>query len=149
MSAVPVFIGIDVSKGHLDMAVRPTGEQCRMVHSDSGITAVVQRVQQSQPQLIVLEATGGLEMCLASALAAAGLPVVVVNPRQVRDFSKALGQLAKKTSTGTQDLGALVKQLVAAAQPLEGKMSGAGKQMFDSFKANVDDVRSGRPVKGD
>ncbi len=76
MSAVPVFIGIDVSQGHLDVAVRPTGEQCRMVHSDSGITAVVERVQQSQPQLVVLEATGGLEMCLASALAAAGLPVV-------------------------------------------------------------------------
>lgn len=51
-----------------------------------------------------------------------------------------LGQLAKKTGTGTQDLGALVKQLVAAAQPLEGKMSGAGKAMFDGFKANVDGI---------
>jgi hypothetical protein len=51
-----------------------------------------------------------------------------------------LSQLAKKTTSGTQDLGGLVKQLVAAAQPLEGKMSGAGKQMFDGFKANVDGI---------
>ena len=106
MSAVPVFIGIDVSKGHLDVAVRPTGEHCRMVHSDSGITAVVHRVQQSQPQLVVLEATGGLEMGLTSALAAAGLPVVVVNPRQVRDFAKAMGRLAK---TDRLDAGLLAE----------------------------------------
>jgi hypothetical protein len=53
---------------------------------------------------------------------------------------ETLSQLAKKTGTGTQDLGGLVKQLVAAAEPLEGKLSGAGKQMFDSFKANVDSI---------
>ncbi|MEV5961384.1 hypothetical protein AB0L70_06435 [Kribbella sp. NPDC051952] len=53
---------------------------------------------------------------------------------------ETLSQLAKKTSSGTQDLGGLVKQLVAAAQPLEGKMNGAGKQMFDAFKANVDNI---------
>ncbi len=118
MSAVPVFIGIDVSQGHLDVAVRPTGEQCRMVHSDSGITAVVERVQQSQPQLVVLEATGGLEMCLASALAAAGLPVVVVNPRQVRDFAKAMGRLAKTDRLDAGILAEFAERVRPTPRPL-------------------------------
>jgi transposase len=94
-SQASVFIGIDVSKAHLDIAVRPSGESWRVDNRAEGITGLVERVRGLQPTLIVLEATGGLETDVAVALAAAGLPVAVVNPRQVRDFAKSLGRLAK------------------------------------------------------
>src|SRR5438477_6688142 len=86
-----MFVGIDVAKAHLDLAVRPSGEQWRVPNDEAGIGQVLARVQALQPTLVVLEATGGLEVPLAAALAAAGVPVAVVNPRQVRDFAKAVG----------------------------------------------------------
>jgi transposase len=97
------FIGIDVSKAHLDVAVRPSGERKRF-EQDAEIEELVRFLKTRSPTLIVLEATGGLEMTACAALASAGLPVVVVNPRQVRDFAKATGQLAK---TDTLDAGSL------------------------------------------
>ena len=90
----PVFVGIDVSKAHLDLAVRPEGSLV-LPHDEAGIAQAVKHLQPLAPTLNVLEATGGLELPLTGALAAAGLPVVVVNPRQVRDFAKATGTLAK------------------------------------------------------
>jgi len=95
MSDVPCFVGIDVAKAQLDIAIRPTGERWTVPNDASGVATLVDRVQTLQPTLIVLEATGGLERLVTSALATAGLPVVVVNPRQVRDFARATGQLAK------------------------------------------------------
>ena len=95
MSDVPCFIGIDVAKAQLDIALRPSGERWAIPNDASGVRTLVDRVQTRKPTLIVLEATGGLERAVASALATAGLPVVVVNPRQVRDFARATGQLAK------------------------------------------------------
>lgn len=89
------FIGIDVSKAQLDMAVRPTAERWSRPNSEVGIRAMVTRLVALKPTLVTLEATGGLEVALTGALVTAGLPVVVVNPRQVRDFAKAIGQLAK------------------------------------------------------
>ncbi len=89
------FVGIDVAKAYLDLAERPAGTHERYPHDETGITRIVARLQALRPTLIVLEATGGLEVPLAAALAAAGLAVAVVNPRQVRDFAKAVGQLAK------------------------------------------------------
>lgn len=88
------FIGMDVSQDTVDIAVQPC-TAFQIVNDDQGIAEAVKRVQVLQPTLIVLEATGGLEVPLAGALAAAVLPVVVVNPRQVRDFARATGQLAK------------------------------------------------------
>src|SRR5262245_58259125 len=90
-----VFIGVDVSKERLDCFCRPTGIALGIDNTSSGIAALVQWVEAQDPQLIVLESTGGLERSLVEALVIAQLPVVVVNPRQVRDFARATGELAK------------------------------------------------------
>lgn len=89
------FIGIDVSKAHLDIAVRPSGECWQVDNNTEGIEQLVCRLQPLEPQLIVMEATGGLEMACAGALAAQQLPIAIINPRQARDFAKSLGRLAK------------------------------------------------------
>jgi transposase len=91
MSAPQLFVGVDVAKAQLDIALRPTGERWAVVNDDAGIATLVARLQAVQPTLIVLEATGGYQRAVVAALAAAGLPVVVVNPRQARDFAKATG----------------------------------------------------------
>jgi len=95
MSAPQVFVGIDVAKAQLDIALRPTGERWTVTNDEPAITALVTRLQEIAPQLIVLEATGGYQRAVVAALAATAFPLVVVNPRQVRDFAKATGQLAK------------------------------------------------------
>lgn len=87
-----LFVGIDVSNERLDTARRPSGEQWATPNDARGISTICRRLQKRVPALIVLEATGGLEMPLVGALAAAGRPVVVVNPRQVRDFAKTTGR---------------------------------------------------------
>jgi transposase len=89
------WIGIDISKAELDVAVRPSGTRWQVQHDAVGIDALVERCMALAPERIVLEATGGFEIALAAALAAKQLPVVIVNPRQVRDFARATGQLAK------------------------------------------------------
>ncbi|MBC7839204.1 MAG: IS110 family transposase [Nitrospiraceae bacterium] len=99
-----VFVGIDVSKVRLDVAVRPSGEQNSMTYDATGITTLIAQLTQGQPIRIVVEATGGLERPLLRALVAAALPVIVVNPRQVRDFAKATGQLAKTDTLDAQVL---------------------------------------------
>ena len=93
MSDVPCFVGIDVAKAQVDIALRPSGERWAVPNDTSGVTTLVDQLQALQPTLIVLEATGGLERMVTSALATSGLPVVVVNPRQARDFARATGQL--------------------------------------------------------
>lgn len=94
MSENSVNVGIDVSKDTLDIAVS-NGERFGAANDEEGIAAVVERLRSLAPERIVLEATGGYEQAMVAALAVAGLPVIVVNPRQVRDFAKALGRLAK------------------------------------------------------
>jgi transposase len=90
-----VFVGIDVAKARLDVGVHPSGESWTVEHDEAGIATVVERLVAVRPTLVILEATGGLELAVAAALVAAEVPVQVVNPRQVRDFAKAIGQLAK------------------------------------------------------
>jgi transposase len=89
------IVGIDVSKDRLDVALRPSGEAFVVARNAAGLEALVEHLKPLQPVLVVLEATGGFETIATAALAAAGLPVVVVNPAQVRAFAKALGQRAK------------------------------------------------------
>jgi len=89
------FVGIDVSKDTLDVAIRPEGDRWTVQNDEKGIQALVARLLKRKPTLVVLEATGGLQMPVVVALASAKLPVVVVNPRQIRDFAKATGKLAK------------------------------------------------------
>jgi transposase len=95
MAEKEVFVGIDVSKGKLDVAVRPSGELMSFSNDEDGISVMIDFIKPFSPILIVLEATGGLETASVGMLAAKGLPVVVINPRQVRDFAKATGRLAK------------------------------------------------------
>jgi transposase len=90
-----LYAGIDVSKGRLEVAVRPVGERFGVPNDDAGIDELVGRLEERRPALVVLESTGGLERSLVAALAASGLAVAVVNPRQARDFARATGRLAK------------------------------------------------------
>jgi transposase len=90
-----IFVGIDVSKDRLEGFVRPGGEAFSVARDAEGVTALAARIGQLEPGLVVLEATGGFEQVVAAGLAGAGLPVVVVNPRQIRDFARAVGRLAK------------------------------------------------------
>ena len=89
------FVGIDVSKKHLDVSVRPSGEAFQVANGEEGIAGLVARLQDVGVTLVVMEATGGFEAPAAAALVVAGLALAVVNPRQVRDFAKATGKLAK------------------------------------------------------
>jgi transposase len=91
----PVFVGVDVSKDKLDVHSRPAGRNWTVPNETQSIGLLVQEIAAMQPTLVVMEATGGLQLELAAALAVEGVPVAVVNPRQVRDFAKAIGRLAK------------------------------------------------------
>jgi transposase len=90
-----LVVGIDVSKDRLDIAVRPTGESLTVRRTDAGIDDLIARLKTLAPRMIAIEATGGFETVVAAGLAGAGLPVVVVNPAQVRAFAQALGKRAK------------------------------------------------------
>jgi transposase len=91
----PTFVGIDVSKDHLDAHLRPSAEAVRVANDEAGIAALLARLAAAPPTLVVVEATGGYEAPLVAALAVAARPVAVVNPRQVRQFAAATGRLAK------------------------------------------------------
>lgn len=118
MEPSEVYVGIDVSSAHLDVAVRPTGEGWQITHDAQGIVALVERLRVLVPILVVLEATGGMELALTGELAAAGLPVVVVNPRQVRDFAKATGKLAKTDTIDAHVLAHFAGAVQPALRPL-------------------------------
>ena len=91
----PVYVGIDVAKDKVDVAVLPGGHTWPVNYDEGEVAALVAQLETIKPESVILESTGGLETPLVAALAAAALPVVVVNPRQVRDFAKSTGQLAK------------------------------------------------------
>ncbi len=112
------YIGIDIAKARLDVATRPGGEQWGVPNDETGIANLVERVRALAPTLIVLEATGGLEIPTAAALATAGLPVAVVNPRQARDFARAIGQLAKTDALDAQLLARFAEAVRPAVRPL-------------------------------
>ena len=118
MDSESPYVGIDVSKDQLDIAVRPDGDTWSMPNDASGITEVVQRLAQLHPKLVVLEATGGLQMPLAAALATAGLPLAMVNPRQVRDFARATGRLAKTDRLDAQALAHFAEAVRPTPYPL-------------------------------
>jgi transposase len=112
------FIGIDVAKAQLEFACRPSGETGSVANDDAGIRTLVTRCQGLAPTLIVLEATGGYEAAIVAALATAWLPVVVANPRQVRDFAKATGQLAKTDALDAQLLALFAERVRPTPRPL-------------------------------
>lgn len=118
MDTTAQFVGIDVAKARLDVAVRPSSDQWAVPNDEIGISQLVTRLQELAPSLVVLEATGGLEIPLAAALASAGLPLAVVNPRQVRDFAKAVGQLAKTDALDAQVLARFADAIRPTPRPL-------------------------------
>jgi len=118
-STVEKFVGIDVSKTALDVCVQPSGQALHVAYDEAGIGRIVECLQEARPALIVMEATGGLEIRLASELASAGWPVAVINPRQARDFAKATGQLAKTDRVDALVLAAFAKAIRPQARPLK------------------------------
>jgi transposase len=120
---VEKFAGIDVSKSTLDLYVDSPSEVMHVDYNDKGVKTVCTRMKSIQPTLIVMEATGGLEMRLACELAALGLNVAVINPRQARDFAKATGQLAKTDIVDARVLAAFAKAIRPQARPLKDEQT--------------------------
>ncbi len=116
---VEVFVGIDVSKSTLDVCIEPFGQMLHVAYDEAGISQIAKRLKEVSPALIVIEATGGLEVRIATALASAGLPVAVINPRQARDFAKATGRLAKTDRVDAGMLAAFAKAIRPQARPLK------------------------------
>jgi len=123
------FVGIDVSKASLDVGVLPLGELAQLPNDAKGINRVVSRMKKLKPALVVLEATGGLEVPVAAALARAGLPVTVVNPRQVRDFARAIGRLAKTDKIDAHVLALFGERVRPEVRPLPDETT----QAFDAL----------------
>ncbi|MFZ9886547.1 MAG: IS110 family transposase [Myxococcota bacterium] len=90
-----IIVGVDVAKKHIDIYVEPVGERFRADLNDASLPTIVERMAAMRPEMVVMEATGGYERPLACSLAAAKVPVAVVNPRQIRDFARSMGRLAK------------------------------------------------------
>ena len=118
MAEAETYVGIDVAKANIDIAVRPTGRVWRASYDAAGIEELVSQLENLTPATVLLEATGGLELPLVAALAAAALPVVVVNPRQVRDFAKATGRLAKTDALDAQVLAHFAEAVRPPVRPL-------------------------------
>ena len=125
------YVGIDVSKAQVDVAVRPTGQSWVVSYDETGIKELVSQMVGLGPALVLLEATGGLELPLVAALAAAALPVVVVNPRQVRDFARATGTLAKTDSLDA----AVLAHFADAVRPSVRPLRDADTQVLNSLTA--------------
>jgi len=112
------YVGIDVAKAHLDISVHPTGERWTTGYTEATVAQLATRMQTLAPQVIVIEASGGYESLVATMLAAAGLPVAVVNPRQVRDFAKAIGRLAKNDRIDADVLALFGERVQPEIRPL-------------------------------
>jgi transposase len=123
MRTARVYAGVDVSKDRLDVCLRwsepERGEDVFFVtHDDAGIDTLISRLLEERPVLVLLEATGGFERAVVGALAAAGLPGAVVNPRQVRDFARATGRLAKTDWIDAAILARFAEAIRPACKPL-------------------------------
>ncbi len=118
MDKTPTFVGIDVAKRRLDVHLRPCGESFAIDYGEEEVTALIERLVALAPALIVLEATGGMEVRLAAALATAGLPVAVVNPRQVRSFARAMGRLAKTDRLDAKAIAHFAEAVRPPVRPL-------------------------------
>ena len=118
MTTSELVVGIDVAKAELVVAVRPGGAWWSVRNDEAGRGRLRERLQQLAPTLVVLEATGGYERAAVAALAAVRLPVVVVNPRQVRDFARATGQLAKTDRIDADTLALFAERVRPTPRPL-------------------------------
>ena len=136
MGQAGIYVGIDVAKAKVDVAVRPTGERWEVPRDAAGIPQLVSEMRTLGPSLVLLEATGGLELPLVAALAAEALPVVVVNPRQVRDFARATGKLAQTDALDA----AVLAHFAEAIQPPVRPLRDAATQELNSLTARRQQV---------
>ena len=118
MKQEETYVGIDVAKARVDIATRPGGDVWSVDYDEQAVSELVSSLLAMEPTMVLLEATGGLEVPLVSALAAAALPVVVVNPRQVRDFARATGKLAKTDALDAQVLAHFAEAVRPSVRPL-------------------------------
>jgi transposase len=118
--SAPIFVGIDVSKDRLDVHVRPSGEAFAVVRDGEGLERLVADLRGRDVALVVLEATGGFEMTVAAALAGAGLPLAVINPRQIRDFARATGRLAKTDALDAEVIALFAERIRPEPRPIAG-----------------------------
>lgn len=145
-----MFIGIDVAKAELVVAARPSGERWTVANDARGVKTLVDRLMEDKPEVIVLEATGGYELLCVAALAAATLPVVVVNPRQVRDSAKATGQLAKTDRIDADILALFAERVRPAVRPIADDeareldaLLARRRQLLEMLQAESDPVEPG------
>ncbi len=113
-----VYVGIDVAKGRLDVHLRPSDAAFAVTRDGKGLAELVERLQVLSPALIVMEATGGFETVVAGALSGAQLPLAVVNPRQIRDFARAIGRLAKTDALDAQVIALFAERVPITPRPL-------------------------------
>jgi transposase len=123
MAASECFIGIDVSKDSLDVHTLPEGNVFQFVNDPDGIKAICKKLSKLRPTLIVIEATGGLQIPVATGLSIKKFPVVVINPRQARDFARAKGRLAKTDKIDAEILALFGKQMEPEVRPLKDEQA--------------------------
>ena len=138
MTDKEIYVGIDVSKNQLDVTVRPSGDRWEVANDGKSIRGLVERLRQVGPTLIVLEATGGLQVAATAALATARLAVAVVNPRQVREFARATGRLAKTDGLDAQVLA----HFGEAVKPAKYKLPSAEAQVITKLLSRRGQVLS-------
>lgn len=138
------FVGIDISKDRLDVHIQPTQEDFSLAHDEAGVAELVRRLQGLTPQLVVMEATGGYESPVAAALGTAGVPVAVVNPRQIRDYARATGQLAKTDRLDARIIALFAATVRPPVRPLPdaqaqqlGEVTARRRQLIDMLGAEV------------
>lgn len=131
ITAETVFVGIDVAKAHVDVHIHPTNEAFRVPRDATGLDHLVDRLRQFPPNLVVLEATGGFEQVVTATLAGAGLPVVIINPRQIRDFARATGRLAKNDRLDAE----IIARFAAAIRPQVRALPDEATQGFAELAA--------------
>ena len=118
MEQESIYVGVDVAKAQVDVAIRPSDDSWVVANDDTGLRQLVSRLKPLEPHMVVLEASGGLELPLVAALAVEELPVVVVNPRQVRDFTRATGKLAKTDALDASVLAHFGEAVKPPVRPL-------------------------------
>ncbi|MCB8878587.1 IS110 family transposase, partial [Acidisoma silvae] len=150
----PSFVGIDVSKHRLDVYLRPDGTKLTCANDSGGISTLSEHLSSLSPALVVLEATGGYEIQLTTALVSAGLPVVVVNPRQVRHFARAAGQLAKTDTLDARVLALFAERMKPEARRIPDEQARAlaelvtrRRQLVDMITAEGNRRREARETK--
>jgi transposase len=152
-----MFVGIDVSKDRLDVHLRPGGEAFAVTRDGQGIDALVAALAKVVPRLIVIEATGGFETVVAAGLAAAGLPLAIVNPRQIRDFARAIGRLAKTDALDAEVIARFAEAVQPEPRPLPdeaarelGELVARRRQLIEMIVAENNRRRSltrAKPIK--